>query len=214
MRCRDVGETVSPGDEVTEVTGVGTPTRELFVAYRQADASGHAGRIGENLISHFGIGEVFKDVESLAPGEDFRKVVRDRLQSAFAMIVVIGPRWLEGNRLSLDDDFHREEIVTALNRGIYLVPVLVNGAAIPKQNDLPKDVQPLFDRQALEITDSRWSYDVGRLIEKLDIVLVESPARKRFLAQVPPWGSQGWQWVADRPSEQDVDWHRKQGNGQ
>ncbi len=117
MRCREVGHVVAPGDKVTEVTDVGTPTWELFVAYRRADAPGYAGRIGERLIGHFGPGQVFWDLQSLQLGEDFRAMVRKRLQTAFAVVVIIGPQWLAENRLGAEDDLHREEICTALKRG-------------------------------------------------------------------------------------------------
>src|SRR5262245_14077721 len=65
LTCRARGDVVNPGDEVFEITGVGTPTHELFIAYRRADSPGHAGRLGEGLIRYFGVGQVFKDIESL-----------------------------------------------------------------------------------------------------------------------------------------------------
>lgn len=199
MRCRKIGEIVRAGDTVIEVTGVGTPTWELFVAYRRTDAPGHAGRIGERLITYFGPGQVFKDVESLRPGVDFVAVVREMLQRAFAMVVIIGPGWLNDQRVRDHEDLHREEIRTALARGIHIVPVLVNSASVPRKDDLPDDIRPLLHRQAIEITDTRWDYDVGRLTQNLAQALAQSPKRQAFLAQVPPSGHKGWQWIADNP---------------
>jgi TIR domain len=199
MRCRDIGETVRAGDTVIEVTSVGTPTWELFFAYRRSDAPGHAGRIGERLIGYFGPGQVFKDIESQRPGVDFVHVVREMLQRAFAMVVIIGPRWLVDRRVDDPEDLHREEIRTALERGVHIVPVLVNGASMPRKNELPEDIRPLVRRQAIEITDTRWDYDVGQLAEHLARVLAGSPKRQRFLAQVPPWGHEGAQWIEDDP---------------
>jgi hypothetical protein len=203
MRCRDVGEVVKAGEVVTEVTSVGTPTWELFIAYRRADAPGHAGRIGGHLIGHLGPGQVFKDVESLSPGQDFVDVIRQMLHRAFCMVVVIGPRWANDNRIHDQDDLHREEIRTALERGIDIIPVLVHGATMPLKNDLPVDIQPIVRRQAIEITDTRWEYDVGRLAETVAQALARSPRRRRFLEQVPPWGHKGPQWVTDDPGPRD-----------
>ena len=199
MRCREIGEIVRAGDTVIEVTGVGTPSWELFIAYRRADA-GHADRIGERLIAYFGPGQVFKDVESLSPGADFVDVVREMLQRAFAMVVIIGPAWLDTQRLSDREDLHREEIRTALERSIHIVPVLVNGASVPRKDDLPDEIRPLVRRHAIEITDTRWDYDVGRLEEHLAQTLARSPKRHAFLAQVPPWGHKGIQWIEDNPA--------------
>jgi hypothetical protein len=199
MRCREIGVFVRAGDTVMEVTGVGTPTWEIFIAYRRGDAPGHAGRIGERLFAYFGPGQVFKDVESLSPGVDFVDVVRERLQGAFTMVVVIGPRWLNDQRIHDDEDLHREEIRTALARRIHIVPVLVNGASVPRNDDLPDDIRPLIRRQFIEITDTRWDYDVTLLTRNLTQVLAQSPTRQAFLAQVPPWEHQGWQFIADNP---------------
>jgi hypothetical protein len=203
MRCRAVGEVVNAGDLVTEVTTVGTPTWELFVSYRRADAPGHAGRVGDGLIKYFGPGQVFKDIASLEPGVDFVDLVRARLQSAFCMVVIIGPNWSSDRRLHDPDDLHREEISTALRRGIQIIPVLVNGARMPSADELPEDIRPLVRRQAVEVTDTRWDYDVSRVVAKAEQVLAGSPRRRRFLAQVPPWDHTGWQWVMDNPPEDE-----------
>jgi hypothetical protein len=201
MQCRDVGTIVNGNDRVAEVTGVGTPTWELFVAYRRADAPGHAGRVGDYLRNYFGPGQMFKDVESLPLGVDFVDFIREKLQRAFVMVVIIGPNWLT-ERLQDPEDLHREEIRTALERGIQVFPALVNGATMPRKEQLPEDIRALTRKQAVEITDTRWDYDVGRLIEKVAEALAQSPRRLRFLAQVPPWDYKGgWQWVTDEPPE-------------
>jgi hypothetical protein len=203
MRCRDIGYIVSAGELVTELTGVGKPTWELFVSYRRRDALGHAGRVGDALIDYYGHGQVFKDLESLEPGEDFVDVLRDRLQRAYCMVVIIGPGWASDERLHEADDLHREEIRTALERKIQIIPVLVHGATMPKGGELPEDIRPLARRQAVEITDSRWDFDVSRVTKKIDEVLAASPRRLRFLAQVPPWDYKGgWQFIADDPPEE------------
>ncbi len=206
MRCRSVTERVVPGDGVVEVTGVGTPTWELFIAYRRADAPGHAGRIGERLIANFGPGQVFKDIESLPPGVDFVDVVRDRLQRAVVMIVIIGPRWLDG-RLHDPNDLHREEIRTALERNLVTIPVLVGGAHFPSRGDLPEDIQSLTRRQGLEVADTRWDYDIGKLSEAIVVGLSQSPKRQRFLAQFKPEWPDGpqWHWVTDNPTDSDLE---------
>lgn len=204
MRCRDVGATVNRGDEVTELTGVGTPTWEVFVGSRRTDAPGHTGRVGERLINHFEAGQVFKDVESLSPGVNYVYFIREKLQLAHVMVVVIGPHWANDPRLHDLNDLHREEIRTAIERGIHLLPVLVNGATMPRDNQVPADIQPLLCRQAIEITDTRWDYDVGRVVENVEKVLAESPRRKRFLAQVPPWDHEGLHWITDNPTDEDL----------
>jgi hypothetical protein len=134
MRSRDIGAIVGPDEIAIEVTAVGTPTWEVFIAYRRADAPGHAGRVGERLIATFGAGQVFKDIEALAPGEDFVDVVRSRLLRAVVMVVIIGPRWVS-ERLGDPEDLHREEIRTALEQRLTVIPVLVDGAQMPRRRN-------------------------------------------------------------------------------
>ena len=202
MSCRRVGDLVQAGEPVMEVTGVGNPTLEIFVAYRQRDAPGHAGRVGEALIRQFGAGEVFKDIDSLRPGQTFAEIIRRRLQEAFVMVLLIGPHWAEDPRLQDPTDLHREEVRTALERGIEILPVRVGGAPIPAPDQLPADIRPILDKHIAEIIDTRWSYDVGLIQAALDAILARSPSRLRFLAQVPSLDSPGgWHWVADKGSE-------------
>ena len=56
-----------------------------------------------------------------------------------------------------------------------VIPVLVHDASMPQADDLPEDLRPLARWHAFEITDTRWRYDVARLIAALERVL-DSPA--------------------------------------
>jgi hypothetical protein len=134
-----VGNQVKAGQVIATVGGLYPQyTHEIFIAYRRADSLGHAGRVGELLMRDFGRWQVFKDIESLPPGQDFVEYVRAALGRALVVVVVVGPRWLtlsgqDGQR-RLDDptDLHREEIRTALARGLPVFPVLVEGASGPQ----------------------------------------------------------------------------------
>ena len=89
------------------------------------------------------------------------------------MLVLIGPKWLEitdaHGRRRLDDphDWIRQEISTALRRGIRVVPVLIDGTPLPDESALSDDLKPLVRRQALELADTRWRGDLQRLVETL-----------------------------------------------
>ena len=200
MRCRGVHDVLKAGDYVFETTAVGKPTWEVFVSYRRADAPGHTGRIGDRLLQRFGPGQVFKDIECLLPGEDFATVVRERLRQAYVMVIVIGPRWHSDARLHEPDDLHREEIRTALERGIEVVPVLVDGATMPIRTELPEDIRSVVGRQGIPVPETYWDAGVDRLVQHIESALEKSPRRRAFLGQVPSWDHQGWQWVEDNPA--------------
>lgn len=159
----------------------------IFISYRRGDTAGHAGRIFDHLAAHFGADQVFRDVDQIAPGTNFVQALDRTLASCTVAVVVIGRDWLDarndrGER-RLDDagDWVRIEVATTLRRGIRVVPVLVEGAAMPARRKLPADLALLADLQAVEITDSRWDYDTGRLIQALEGTsgLAARPERRR-----------------------------------
>jgi hypothetical protein len=87
------------------------------------------------------------------------------------MLAVIGREWagardMTGSR-RLDEpyDFVRLEIAAALARpNVLVVPVLVEGAAMPAASELPENIRPLARRHAVTIRDETWDADVDRLV--------------------------------------------------
>jgi hypothetical protein len=146
----------------------------IFVSYRRSDAQAAAGRLFDDLVGHFGKGHVFMDVASIPEGSSFPEVVRERVASSPVTIAVIGSEWSSaveaGGRRRLDDpgDFVRLELETALKADRTVIPALVHGAAMPSKDALPKSLQPIADRHAIELSSSRWAYDVGKLITRLE----------------------------------------------
>lgn len=146
----------------------------IFISYRREDASGWAGRLQDALRREFPANDVFYDIGSIEIGEDFLEAMRRALSSCGVVIVLIGPRWLdardEAGRRRLDDpeDWVRLEVAEGLQRpGLRVVPVLVGTATMPKAADLPEPLRSLARRNAHEISDKRWEYDVGQLVVAL-----------------------------------------------
>jgi hypothetical protein len=155
---------------------------KVFISYRREDTPGHAGRLYDRLQQEFGADNVFIDVDTLLPGDDFIDAIGETLNKCDLMIALIGPRWLtatddHGNpRLDDQSDFVRVEIQTALERRIRTVPVLVDRASMPLEEQLPEPLRPLARRQAIELTDTRWASDVGALVEKVKRTARAGPA--------------------------------------
>jgi hypothetical protein len=144
------------------------------VSYRRTDSAGTAGRLSDSLSRHFGAGQVFRDVDSIEAGEDFEQAIGAALRAAPAVLVVIGPRWLEaspkGGPRRIDDplDYVRREIEMALAASTLVIPVLVDGARLPAAEDLPASIRDLTKRNAAELTDPRWKEDARGLIRRLE----------------------------------------------
>lgn len=141
----------------------------VFISYRREDSGGYAGRIYDRLAGVLGSDNVFFDVDSIAPGVDFVDTLSERVGRCDALVALIGKQWLTiadaDKRRRLDDpsDFVRIEIEAALNRGIRVIPVLVDGATLPNSRDLPPSLQKLPRRQGIEISLARFDSDVERL---------------------------------------------------
>jgi TIR domain-containing protein len=148
----------------------------IFVSYRRDDCAGHAGRLADRLVEHFGRDRIFVDIDSIAAGEDFVTVIENAVGSCEILIAVMGRNWLSAGgtgRLDNPNDFVRLEIATALRRDIRVIPVLVQRATMPKAQDLPEDLMKLSRRNAIELTDSRWQTDVDQLISVMEKVLAK-----------------------------------------
>ena len=146
----------------------------IFISYRRDDSAGWTGRLAADLRERFGPTAVFWDIETIDAGEDFVAAINRELESCAVALVVIGPTWAaiadaEGvPRLNQSGDFVRLEVATTLKRrGLRVIPVLVGGATMPDAQHLPTDLQDLAKRQAFEISDGRWSFDVDRLVKSV-----------------------------------------------
>lgn len=149
---------------------------KVFICYRRDDSGGHARSIAAKLASRFGKKQVFLDVASIEGGEDFPEVTERFASSCDVLIGVIGKQWLtisQGGirRLEKPGDYVSDEIAHALQRGIPIIPVLVDGAPPLNQQDLPARLEALARRHAIEISNTRWEFDMNRLINRLEEVL-------------------------------------------
>jgi hypothetical protein len=142
----------------------------IFVSYRRDETAAHAGRLSDRLVDHFGEPQVFMDVDSIGLGLDFVKVLQDAVTACEVMLVMIGPQWVSP-RLEDPGDYVRIEVLTALEREIRVVPILVAGAKLPETDDLPDALRPLARRQAFELGDATFRADATELIERLDRVV-------------------------------------------
>ncbi len=151
------------------------PRRRIFVSYRRrGDGAGYAGRLADSLIKHFGSDQCYLDIEHVEPGLDFVLSIKKGIEDCEVLIVVIGPDWVtqtddaDNPRLEDSNDWVRIEVATALKRNIRVIPVLVGGAQIPTQEQLPEDLKSLSRRQGHELSDTRWQHDVQMLMEGIE----------------------------------------------
>ena len=157
----------------------------IFMTYRREDTAYPAAWLFDRLASHFGRDQVFKDIDSIELGDDFVEVITAAVGSCDALLALIGDRWLSSTgrdgqrRLDDPDDFVRLEIEAALARNVRVIPILVEGAQMPRAEELPASLAKLARRQALELGPARFDTDTRRLLRVLDRTIAQAKERTR-----------------------------------
>ncbi len=149
----------------------------IFLSYRREDAAPYARLLQIQLTARFPTTPVFLDLDSIEAGLDFAEVIRRALNSSAVLVALIGDQWTtvvddEGRRrLDNPDDYVRYEIQTALEGGLRVIPVLVDGAKPLRRQYLPSELQGLTRLNALELSYGRFQYDADRLLGIIERVL-------------------------------------------
>ncbi len=146
----------------------------IFISYRRSDSADIAGRIYDSLVDEFGRDPIFKDVDSVPLGIDFKEYLDRKVRECRVLLAIIGDHWLdasnEAGKRRLEDpaDFVRIEIESALESGIPVIPLLVRGAKMPTEADLPPSLRKLVYKNGVPIRpDPDFHRDMDRLISGL-----------------------------------------------
>ncbi|WP_203780975.1 toll/interleukin-1 receptor domain-containing protein [Paractinoplanes rishiriensis] len=153
----------------------------IFLNYRRKDSAPYARLLREELTKRFPGTRVFIDVESIEAGQDFAEVIRQAVESCAVLVALVGPRWAtiegrDGRRLDDPGDLVREEIRTALQMGVRVIPVLVDDAKPLWGEDLPDDLLNLARLNALKLSHDRYEDDLRRLLSVIERILAEPAA--------------------------------------
>src|SRR6266851_581509 len=162
-----------------------TPGADLMpritISYRRDDSGVITGRIFDRLAAHYGRESVFRDIDDIPPGVDFRKHINGILDASDIVLAIIGPRWLGPrggqSRLSNEADPVRVEIEAALRKGVPLIPVLVMRGTMPQASQLPEPIKDFAFRNAIQVdTGQDFDVHIARLVRSLDRMLEQKGA--------------------------------------
>ena len=128
----------------------------VFISYRRQEANWLAAWLHDRLVAHFGEARVFLDIDWIKPGVDFMQVIAEAIARSRVLLVIIGPQWLATGgdgcrRLDRPDDPVRVELETALRSGLRVIPLLLDGATMPRAGDLPDALAGLARLNALRV---------------------------------------------------------------
>lgn len=145
----------------------------IFINYRKDDSSWNALALYNELLKYFPKESIFKDFNTIRPGDDFVESIQKALSHCNVLLVVMSKNWLDvkdkhGNRRINDpDDLVRIEIATAIERSIQVIPVLFDNIPMPTSADLPENLRSLPRRQFVEIETTRFEADVKKLADAI-----------------------------------------------
>jgi hypothetical protein len=147
----------------------------VFISYRRDDSADITGRIYDRLIQHFSREIVFKDVDSIPLGIDFRQHLENALSQCRVLLAIVGSDWAgsetAAGKRRIDDprDHLRLELEIALSRNIPVIPVLVRRASIPAEDQLPPSLRSLAYRNGIQVRpDPDFHGDMDRLIKGIE----------------------------------------------
>jgi serine/threonine protein kinase/tetratricopeptide (TPR) repeat protein len=144
----------------------------LFISYRRSDSPDAVKLIYEAVKRGLPRWELFYDHESIALGQDFPEALRAKVSAATAVLVIIGPKWLEALQERRDKTDHvHTEIKLALQSHASVIPVVVGRACLPTAADLADfpDLLPLLSRNGKSVRpDPDFDHDVAAIVSHLE----------------------------------------------
>jgi WD40 repeat protein len=154
---------------------------KISISYRRADSEAMTGRIFDRLIAHYGKDAIFRDIDDIPPGIDFRVHINETLLRTNILLAIVGPQWLGAaagglERIQEEADPVRVEVETALRRRVPIIPVLIGSTRMPSAEQLPPGLKDFAFRNAVKVdTGQDFDYHMDRLIRSMDAILGQAP---------------------------------------
>jgi tetratricopeptide (TPR) repeat protein len=146
---------------------------KVFINYRRDESMDVAGRLRDRLAQAFGWKNLVVGVDRISGGGDLEEDQSNQVAACQAFVTVIGPDWLDakdesGQRLLRHpQDSVAIEIVAALTRSIRVIPVLVDGARLPNESELPVPLKALARCQAIQLRQVHFEHGAEALVESV-----------------------------------------------
>ena len=161
----------------------------IFISYRRSDSAAIVGYIYERLAARYRKESIFRDINKMPLGKNFYQHIKEELADCDVVLVVIGPQWLATDaqgqsRIQQADDPVRLEVEAALASGATVIPVLVEGAAIPKPADLPESLKDFPALAGTRVNVEDFDAHIERLSQSIDEILEK---RGKSIAHFPAW---------------------------
>lgn len=144
----------------------------FFISYRREDSGWPARALKKELAKRFGEASVFLDTTAIYAGQEWPRRIEAAIRGCSVMLVLIGKRWLEptdgARRLDDPRDWVRREVEGGLGRkDVLVIPVLLDGAEAPAENELPVPLKELTHREAVTLSGEHLEEEVDDLLNSI-----------------------------------------------
>lgn len=161
-----------------------------FISYQRADTLylAHALGYALRLAGH----DAFVDTGSIGGGELYPQVISKAISRANVVLALIGPKF-DVKKLHEPTSVVTFEWRYAQYHGAAVVPVLVENAAMPRDNDLPPELRWIAKRNAYALRPSSLEPDIDAVVKAIPTMAVEPRRVARVL------------WVDDKPANNELE---------
>jgi len=161
----------------------------IFISCRRSDSAAIVGHLYERLAARYKTDSVFRDINKMPLGKNFYDHIKEELAGCDVVLVIIGPQWLATDahgqsRIQQTDDPVRLEAEAALQSGATVIPVLVEGAEMPKSTDLPESLKHFQALAGTRVNVEDFDSHLERLVQSIDGILEQ---RGKYVASFPGW---------------------------
>lgn len=134
--------------------------QQIFVSYRRADTHSPVIKLVEYLDRYLNDGRrkvsIYRDESGNVPGTSWKDTIQQKISESDIVLVIIGPHWFDlsdsgKRRIDNPADMVYREIQLALNKNKDTIPVLLNGAEMPRKKELPIGIQALAEIEAQKV---------------------------------------------------------------
>jgi hypothetical protein len=163
---------IAPAGDHAPVDGAAPRRLKLFINYRHSDTGWAAWALYFKLEARFGADNVFFDHGTLRAGEEWFHEIQSSLAGSGVLIALIGPTWLSDLQSRLRGgvrDYVVKEVDMAFRSRppVSVIPLLVDDAALPKDDELPVALKGLRDLQVERLGQRGAGDDIERLVGRL-----------------------------------------------
>lgn len=160
----------------------------VFISYQRADTAFAACAVSYalRLAAH----DVFVDTGSIGAGDLYRQLISNAVSTCNVMLALIGPSF-EPQRLHEPASVVAYEWQRARFHGTAVVPVLVDGAAMPVDEQLPPQLRWFTRRNALALRRGSSIADIDACVAAIPTLAATPRRAARVL------------WVDDRPANNE-----------